>query len=585
MKKKIIVTIGILATFSFMIASRPFASQAGIKDNQKVYSQTEHTQDGFVVDKESGDIIGYEGNAKEITLPKNAKNVCITENPYVEKVIIPIGANFTNNVDYHIEERNVSNYNVFHGCLNLKEIVFEYAGNSRYLYENGMLLSKDKTHLYSVLPGYAGIVTIPASVQSIDEGAFVQALKVTGYKVEAGNSILTEKDGVLYSKDGKELKVYPLGNTARNFTVPEGVKKIGCGAFSYSPYLQKIVMAKTVNEQGLFAFEECKELKNVVNNKGLRYIYSCAYRNCSNLTVKIPDGVEILEESALNGVKKVTIPASAIVRNYDFDLGVWTIGKNKTKLPALKVKKVKTKSSVVKGTGKPNTKWYNKKKSKFYLSSPDDLAGLSKLVASGVSFFGKDIILTKNLDMRKYKNWTPIGKFNYLKEEKKGTFRGNFDGRNKTIYNLTLNRQTQNGAGLFGIIGEDGTVENIKVKTSCILGYANVGGIAGVCYGEIINCSFSGKISGRQYVGGIVGNTCTDSGASIEPGKIKKCKNAASIRGTSYVGGIAGRSTYLYKNVNKGSVKGYFDLDGISGAYLKGTKKKCKSTGKVSVIR
>ena len=82
-----------------------------------------------------------------------------------------------------------------------------------------------------------------------------------------------------------------------------------------------------------------------------------------------------------------------------------------------------------------------------------------------------------------------------------------------------------------------------------------------------------------------MGNTCTDSGASIEPGKIKKCKNAASIRGTSYVGGIAGRSTYLYKNVNKGSVKGYFDLDGISGAYLKGTKKKCKSTGKVSVIR
>ena len=46
MKKKIIVTIGILATFSFMIASRPFAGQAGIKDNQKVYSQTEHTQDG-----------------------------------------------------------------------------------------------------------------------------------------------------------------------------------------------------------------------------------------------------------------------------------------------------------------------------------------------------------------------------------------------------------------------------------------------------------------------------------------------------------------------------------------------------------
>lgn len=46
----------------------------------------------------------------------------------------------------------------------------------------------------------------------------------------------------------------------------------------------------------------------------------------------------------------------------------------------------------------------------------------------------------------------------------------------------------------------------------------------------------------------------------------------------------SGRSTYLYKNVNKGSVKGYFDLDGISGAYLKGTKKKCKSTGKVSVI-
>ena len=435
-----------------------------------------------------------------------------------------------------------------------------------------------------------GKVTVSPKYVSVNEEMFKMVEGVTYYEVETGNPSFSSKDGVLYSLDGKKLIAYPGANTATTFTVPEGVETIDSWAFSGAKYLQKIVMASTVKEQKSYAFAECKALTSVVNNKKLRYVYEGAYKNCTNLTVSFPVGLEILEKTAMVGVKKYSIPASAIIQEQDLDFA-WIIGKNKEKMPTLKSKKVKTKSSVVKGTGKASTKWYKKNKKKLYISTPDQLAGLAKLVENGTTFKGKEIVLKNDLDLKKYSNWNPIGSLDYAKEynsEKlKKSFRGIFNGNHKTIYNLRVNRQQTIAAGLFGTIGVDGIVKKLNIKSASVLGYAYVGGVAGVCYGTIDRCIVDGQISGREYAGGIVGGTLLDGIDLSSRGYIKNCKNVAQVFAYSYTGGIAGKCYKMNQCTNTGTIKGYHDVKGIVGKTLDGldkTWKKCKNKGKVKSL-
>ena len=428
-----------------------------------------------------------------------------------------------------------------------------------------------------------GKVTVSPNTYSyeyFDVETFMMKKGVTSYEVQPGNTGFSSKDGVLYSVDGKKLLAYPGESTATTFTVPEGVETIGWGAFSGAKYLQKIVMASTVKEQRPYAFTECKALTSVVNNKKLRYVYEGAYKNCSNLTVSFPTGLEILEGTAMVGVKKYNTPVSVLFQQQDYNAvgNGWIIGQNKSKMPSPNVKKVKTKSSVVKGTGKATTKWYKKGKKKYYISSPDQLAGLADLVAKGISFKDKTIYLTKDLDLRKYSNWETIGFAYYdsqteLKFTKMSkAFRGTFNGNNKTIYNLKIHEQQNMCVGLFGAIGASGVVKNLNVKAGSVLGYAFVGGIAGISYGTIDKCSFGGRVSGRQYVGGIVGSTNLAGAYDSKTDKkqIKNCTNKGHIFAYSYAGGIAGMANKISKCTNKGIVEGYHDINGVSGKYLMG---------------
>ena len=97
----------------------------------------------------------------------------------------------------------------------------------------------------------AGSVTIPASLESLGGGAFGACHALTEIKVESGNKIYADIDGVVYTKDGKTAVAYPAGNPAENYTVLDGTQKIGVAAFYGSfPNVGKIVMPTvTLNKE------------------------------------------------------------------------------------------------------------------------------------------------------------------------------------------------------------------------------------------------------------------------------------------------------------------------------------------------
>ena len=164
----------------------------------------------------------------------------------------------------------------------------------------------------------------------------------------------------------------------------------------------------------------------------------------------------------------------------------------------------------------------------YTVTSADGLMNVAELVNGGKTDI--NITLDKNIDLTG-KGWTPIG------TSFKNSYTGTFDGGGHTITGLTVTTNDKY-AGLFGYIGNAGTVKNvvmegIQITCNHRLGYA--GGVAGFSWGGTIeNCSVSGSVSGTICAGGVVGIQWEAS--------ITGCSSSATVKGMVQVGGVAGET-------------------------------------------
>ena len=223
----------------------------------------------------------------------------------------------------------------------------------------------------------------------------------------------------------------------------------------------------------------------------------------------------------------------------------------------------------------------------YTVTSADGLMNIAKLVNGGKTDI--NITLTADIDLTG-KNWTPIG------TSFSNKYTGTFDGGGHTIKGLTVTTNDQ-FVGLFGSIGNAGTVKNVMMEDVQITsnrssGFA--GGVAGYSDGTIENCSVSGSVSGTVYVGGVVG-------AQWE-GSITGCSSSATVKGMVHVGGVVGQTnggatlTACYatgnvtleidpkKNIAGGSLVGMNAGSSLLACYATGNVTSTgSSTGKVHI--
>ena len=176
------------------------------------------------------------------------------------------------------------------------------------------------------------------------------------------------------------------------------------------------------------------------------------------------------------------------------------------------------------------------------------------------------------------KTWTPIG-------TETNPFTGKFDGCDFTIHGLYINDSTKNYVGLFGYVGENGTVKDVTLKDSYVSGNECVGGICGWNKGGTIQgCHNTGTVSGAQSVGGVCGE-------NRNSGIIQKCDNAGTVSGTGEsIGGVCGvnaanlnSTPTIQECYNTGKVSStWFRVGGVCGNNNGGTVKKSYNTGTVS---
>lgn len=177
------------------------------------------------------------------------------------------------------------------------------------------------------------------------------------------------------------------------------------------------------------------------------------------------------------------------------------------------------------------------------ISTAEELRKLSTLVNNGNTFKGVVVSLRKDIDLEK-KLFRPIGD-DFLEEKK--VFEGEFNGNYHTIKNLRV-KDSMLG-GLFGIIGENGSVKNLYIneaEITCLKdGNITNGILVATLYGKASRIGVSGMVetgnnSQESYMGGLCGWSWA--------GTIEECFSSAKIKvGASEVlvvaGGLTGTTT------------------------------------------
>ena len=229
-----------------------------------------------------------------------------------------------------------------------------------------------------------------------------------------------------------------------------------------------------------------------------------------------------------------------------------------------------------------NTKTYT-------VYNADGLMNVAELVNGGKTDI--NITLDTNIDLTG-KDWTPIG------TSFRNSYTGTFDGGGHTIKGLTVTTNDQ-FVGLFGSLGEAGTVKNVVMEgvqiTNNQINGGSIGGVVGFSWGGTIeNCSVSGSVSGTVYVGGVVG--------AQWDGSITGCNSSATVKGMVNVGGVVSQTngnttlTACYatgnvtleidpkKNIAGGSLVGFNGGSSLLACYATGNVTSTgSSTGKVHI--
>ena len=142
---------------------------------------------------------------------------------------------------------------------------------------------------------------IPESVESIGYMAFEHCDSLLNIVVSDKSPHFKSVDGSLFSHDGTRLIKYTAGQNVSSYSIPNGVLIIEDFAFENAKQLTEVVLSDSVEEIGHSAFIHCENLRNIQLGNSLKRIGGQAFGFCSSLTaITIPDSVEELSYSVFS---------------------------------------------------------------------------------------------------------------------------------------------------------------------------------------------------------------------------------------------------------------------------------------------
>ena len=141
---------------------------------------------------------------------------------------------------------------------------------------------------------------LPGSLRFLGEGAFSGCEALRRFSVDGEGEFFLARDGVLFTRPGKELAVYPVGRPDRSYTVPEGVERILPGAFSGVYRLKTLLLPGTLTglEPGTFTDTA---LEYVRLPRGIARLAPKVFRSETYVGIYYPELAEKLDRPVFLG--------------------------------------------------------------------------------------------------------------------------------------------------------------------------------------------------------------------------------------------------------------------------------------------
>ena len=196
-----------------------------------------------------------------------------------------------------------------------------------WLYGNGTNAQLDN-HITSLV--------LPPNLTDVNKGGYTLystlSQNITEITIADSNSKYCTQDGILYSKDMKELVWYPAKKPGDSFTTPSSVTKIGKQAFYGNQTLKNLVIASNVKTIGesVFLYSHLEEvtINGSVTSLGSELFQSSSQlrkavlpASLKTLSYRVFYGCTALKEIIFNGTSKQW---STIAINDSY--GVWNEG-------------------------------------------------------------------------------------------------------------------------------------------------------------------------------------------------------------------------------------------------------------------
>ncbi len=160
-------------------------------------------------------------------------------------------------------------------------------------------------------------VTIPDSVESIERFAFSYCKKLESINVDENNEYFSSQDGVLFNKDKTELMQYPIGSRREEYTIPDGVKSIPVGAFSFCETLKRVNIPDSVMTMDINPFNSCDNLESITVVENNEYYSSqdgVLFNKDKTELIQYPNGNSRTSYAIPYGVRKICLNINFTIR-------------------------------------------------------------------------------------------------------------------------------------------------------------------------------------------------------------------------------------------------------------------------------
>lgn len=288
-------------------------------------------------------LVDYVGTENDLIIPESLEGILIThiegdafvQNDIVTSIVIPEGIKDLDSAAIYscpnltsitlpdtltsIDGSKTEFYGLFPDCPNLKEIsisstnpFLEVKDGVLFTKENGILVCYPfglKKEHYEIPEGTVKIaedafglfdedscltsISLPSSLKMDECGNPFSCLKgLVNVDLPSDHPTLVFDGSLLYHRDKMEAICYLQRNKAKEYVIPDGIRKIRSHAFRYRNNLVSIIIPDTVEYIGENAFDGCSSLKEIIIPTSVTSIMTGAFQSCYSLeTVIIPDSV------------------------------------------------------------------------------------------------------------------------------------------------------------------------------------------------------------------------------------------------------------------------------------------------------